>query len=82
MLRVAAQSLGALGRAAPLAARPALVPLVRHYADDANLAKTALYDFHIANGAKMVREQLHRRHFANARRSTRPCAAAVSCRAR
>ena len=58
MLRVAAQRLGALGRAAPLAARPALVPLARHYADDANLLKTALYDFHIANGAKMVRDNI------------------------
>jgi hypothetical protein len=56
MLRAAAQRLAK--RAAPrwgAAARPALAPLARHYADDANLLKTALYDFHLEMGGKMVR---------------------------
>jgi aminomethyltransferase len=56
MLRAAAQRLAK--RAAPrwgAAARPALVPFARHYADDANLLKTALYDFHLEMGGKMVR---------------------------
>jgi aminomethyltransferase len=57
MLRVAAQAVAK--RAAPqwgaAAARPALVPFARCYADDANLLKTALYDFHLEMGAKMVR---------------------------
>jgi hypothetical protein len=56
MLRVAAQRLAK--RAAPqwgAAARPALVPFARAYADDANLLKTALYDFHLEMGGKMVR---------------------------
>ena len=57
MLRVAAQAVAK--RAAPqwaaVAARPALVPFARCYADDANLLKTALYDFHLEMGAKMVR---------------------------
>lgn len=56
MLRLAAQRLAQ--RAAPLtgaAFRPALVPFARHYADDANLLKTALYDFHLEMGGKMVR---------------------------
>ena len=51
MLRVAAQRLAK--RAAPqwgAAARPALVPFARAYADDANLLKTALYDFHLEMG--------------------------------
>jgi len=56
MLRVAAQAVAK--RAAPqwgaAAARPALVPFARCYADDANLLKTALYDFHLEMGAKMV----------------------------
>ena len=55
MLRVAAQALAK--RAAPTwgaASRPALVPFSRAYADDANLLKTALYDFHLEMGGKMV----------------------------
>lgn len=60
MLRVAAQRIAQ--RAAPLAgaaARPAvLVPFARHYADDANLLKTALYDFHLEMGGKMVRARI------------------------
>jgi len=54
MLRVAAQRLAA--RAAPLmgAARPALVPFARAFADDASLLKTAMYDYHVEMGAKMV----------------------------
>jgi hypothetical protein len=58
MLRVAAQRLAK--RAAPqwgAAARPALVPFARAYADDANLLKTALYDFHLEMGGKMVRRR-------------------------
>lgn len=58
MLRVAAQRLAK--RAAPqwgAAARPALVPFARSYADDANLLKTALYDFHLEMGGKMVRRR-------------------------
>jgi hypothetical protein len=31
------------------------VPFARAYADDANLLKTALYDFHLEMGGKMVR---------------------------
>ena len=57
MLRVAAQRLAK--RAAPqwgAAARPALVPFARAYADDANLLKTALYDFHLEMGARWCDE--------------------------
>ena len=55
-LRHAAQRLAQ--RAAPLAgqaARPLLIPFYRHMASDANLLKTALYDFHLEMGGKMVR---------------------------
>ena len=55
-LRHAAQRLAQ--RAAPLAgqaARTLLIPFYRHMASDANLLKTALYDFHLEMGGKMVR---------------------------
>ena len=56
MLRVAAQRLAQRATSlAGVAARPTLVPFARHYADDANLLKTALYDFHLEMGGKMVR---------------------------
>lgn len=58
-LRHAAQRLAQ--RAAPLAgqaARPLLIPFYRHMASDANLLKTALYDFHLEMGGKMVRRVL------------------------
>ena len=57
-LRHAAQRLAQ--RAAPLAgqaARPLLIPFYRHMASDANLLKTALYDFHLEMGGKMVRRR-------------------------
>lgn len=55
MLRVAAQRLAQRATSfAGVAARPTLVPFARHYADDANLLKTALYDFHLEMGGKMV----------------------------
>lgn len=55
MLRVAAQRLAQRATSfASAAARPTLVPFARHYADDANLLKTALYDFHLEMGGKMV----------------------------
>lgn len=59
MLRVAAQRLAQRATSLTgLAARPStLVPLARHYADDSNLLKTALYDFHLEMGGKMVREE-------------------------
>ena len=57
MLRVAAQRLAHRATSfAGVAAQPALVPFARHYADDANLLKTALYDFHLEMGGKMVSE--------------------------
>ena len=53
MLRQAASRLAQPIRAA--VARPAVCVMAqRGYADDANLLKTALYDYHIANGGKMV----------------------------
>jgi|AntAceMinimDraft_11_1070367.scaffolds.fasta_scaffold48855_1 hypothetical protein len=63
MLRLTARRL-LTQRAAPLLGaanfRPSLSaagapPLARRYADDAALQKTALYDFHLEMGAKMVR---------------------------
>lgn len=55
MLRVAAQRLAQRATSfAGAAARPTLVSFARHYADDANLLKTALYDFHLEMGGKMV----------------------------
>ena len=56
MLRLAASRLAR--RAAPFAgaaARPVLAPLARGMADDASLLKTALYDFHLEMGGKMIR---------------------------
>mmetsp|Transcript_27278 Transcript_27278/g.69441 ORF Transcript_27278/g.69441 Transcript_27278/m.69441 type:complete len:405 (-) Transcript_27278:318-1532(-) len=52
MRRQVAASFFKLGRAAWAPAEQA--GAVRHFADDANLKKTVLYDYHVAQGAKMV----------------------------
>ena len=65
MLRVAAQRLAQRATSfAGVAARPALVPFSRHYADDANLLKTALYDFHLEMGGKMVGGEIYQEYQA------------------